>query len=240
MDIQLHMTYRLTLIPILFSLLNPFAAFAGDLNSLVDLPGSKWRQKEPFFDRMTKHTGKEPKRLTVHYTGVPKRGTQTIEQKLHILFDYSVRIDEVAAPVPAPAPAPAPGDNAKGPATPPKPKKPGKKKRAWGDIPYHYYLDHEGKVAAARDPAYQPDSNTKYNRDGHITIVIEGSAADGITEKQKTKLFSLLKALQDLHKIPLERVGVHKDYAQTDCPGKEIKAAVEEYKKRASPKVAIQ
>jgi hypothetical protein len=216
----------------------PPAPPAAELGSLIDLPGSKWRLKEPFFDRMEKHSGREPKRLTIHYTGVPKRSTQTLEQKLHILFDYSVRDADLTAPTPSPSPAPS--DTAKSPALPAKPKKPGKKKKAWGDIPYHYYLDLDGKVAATRDPAYQPDSNTKYNRDGHITIVVEGDAKDGITEKQKTKLFSLMKILQNLHKIPLSRVGVHKDYAQTDCPGKEIQDAVLEYKKRESPHVAFQ
>lgn len=234
------MTHPTILVPVLFALLAPLAGSATDISTLIDLPGSKWRQKPPLFERLEKHTGKEPKRLTVHYTGVQKRSTQTLEQKLHILFDYSVRSAEVAPPTPAPVPVPVPGDATKKPAPPPKPKKPGRKKKEWGDIPYHYYLDLDGKVAATRDPAYQPDSNTKYNRDGHITIVVEGNATDGITPAQKTKLFTLMKALQDLHKIPMSRVGVHKDYAQTDCPGKEIMDAVLEYKKKAALHVAIQ
>ncbi len=93
-------------------------------------------------------------------------------------------------------------------------------------------------MASARDPSFQPDSNTKYNRDGHIAIVIEGNHEDGITEIQKTRLFILLKSLQDQHKIPLDRVGVHKDYAATRCPGKAITEAVQEYKKKAAIQVA--
>jgi len=186
---------------------------------------------------MVKHSGKEPRRLTVHYTGVEKRSKQTIEQKLRILFDYSVKEVSLEAPTPA---KDVTIEAAKNPAKPPPPrnKKPIKKKKPWGDIPYHYYLDLDGKVAEARDPAYQPDSNTKYNRDGHITIVVEGNAADGITEKQKMKLFSLMKLLQTTHQIPLSRVGAHKDFAATDCPGKAINDAVLEFKKRESMKVA--
>jgi hypothetical protein len=180
-------------------------AHAGDAESdpvhpLIDLPAASWREHPPLLNKLEKHTGKEPLRLTVHYTDEPKNFDRPLTEKLRGLFNYSLHSIE------------------------------GTKKALWGDIPYHFYIDAHGKLGECRNPMYQPDSNTTYDRDGHITIVVEGNNKDGITAPQKSKLFALLHALQQKYHVPMPRVGVHKDYAETDCPGDAVTAAVKAYK----------
>ena len=175
-------------------------AFADAVSDLIDVPGTTWRQSQPITARMEKQGANTPLRLTVHFTDEPKNFTKPLVAKLRVLFQYSLNVIE------------------------------GTKKKLWGDIPYHYYIDANGKLGEARSPAYMPDSNTAYNRDGHITIVLEGNLKDGITGPQRKKLNALLQALQEKYKIPTARVGVHKDYAETDCPGPVITKVLEDYK----------
>ena len=186
----------------LFALLSlvPLSGYADAVKDLIDLPGTKWRVSSPLTSRMEKHSGKKPLRITVHFTDVPKNFDRPLTQKLRILFKFATETVE------------------------------GAKKKLWGDIPYHFYIDADGKLAEARDPAYMPDSNTSYDRDGHITIVLEGDLKDGMTGPQKKKMNALIQALQEKYRIPTARVKTHKDYAQTDCPGPVIFRAVEDYK----------
>jgi hypothetical protein len=174
------------------------------VTALIDVPCSEWRQSPPILSRMEKQSGKAPLRLTVHYTDEPKNLQRSLVEKLRNLFRYSVNEIE------------------------------GTKKKLWGDIPYHFFIDARGKLGEARSPAYMPDSNTAYPRDGHITIVVEGNPKDGLGLRQRAKLFTLLRALQKKYRVPTGRVGVHKNYAETDCPGEAITHAVQEYKSSQS------
>jgi len=195
-------------IPLLFTALllalPQTSAFADGVSQLVDVPAKEWRQQQPIFSRMTKQPNHVQLRITVHFTDEPKNFTKPLVEKLRILFHYSLTAIE------------------------------GTKKKLWGDIPYHFYIDANGKLGECRDPAYIPDSNTAYDRDGHITIVLEGNIKDGITPAQKKKMNALILALQDKYLIPIERVGVHKDYAETDCPGPAVEQAVKVYKEEHS------
>ncbi|MGZ3707181.1 MAG: peptidoglycan recognition protein family protein [Bdellovibrionota bacterium] len=186
-------------------LLAALSAHAGDpiadpVQALFDLPADSWRETPPLTAKLTKHSGKVPLRITVHYTDEPKMPDRTLMVKLRGLYNYSIHTIE------------------------------GTKKKLWGDIPYHFFIDSGGLLGECRSPIYMPDSNTAYARDGHITIVVEGNEKDGINDDQKTKLFALIEALQAKYKIPTSRVGVHLDFAQTDCPGTAVKAAVTEFK----------
>lgn len=187
--------------PLWAALLAAPSAFADKVSDLVDLSTMQWRPLPPVTARMVRHSGNVPLRLTVHFTDEPKNPDKSLKEKLRTLYHYSLYAVE------------------------------GTKKRLWGDIPYHYYIAEDGKLGECRDPSFMADSNTAYQRDGHITVVVEGNTDDGITPAQKRKLFALLQALQEKYWIPTSRVGTHKDYAQTDCPGDEIAAAVQEYKR---------
>lgn len=109
--------------------------------------------------------------------------------------------------------------------------------KKWGDIPYHYFLDHKSNLAKGRDTKYRPDTNTSYDTNCHLTIVVEGNDEKDpkkfviFTPEMKSKLFSKMKELQSSFNIPTKEIGVHNDYANTSCPGNTIKSAVLEYKK---------
>jgi hypothetical protein len=170
------------------------------LPSLIDVPGTQWRKSSPNVSRLKKHSSGVPLRLTVHYTGVKQSRKYTIVQKLRSLFVFSTEVIE------------------------------GAKKKLWGDIPYHFYIDYNGTLAEGRNLDYQPDTNTRYNTDGHITIVVEGDDTDGISDGQKNKLFALMDSIRADMKIPLSRLGIHKQFASTTCPGPAIAVAIEDYK----------
>ncbi len=175
---------------------------------LIDAPSAKWRancKAQPIVSRLKRQTTSVPKRLTVHFTDTPKNYTRSLNQKLCSLFEYAATKVE------------------------------GPKSELWGDIPYHYYISANGQLGEARDTYYLVDSNTEYDRRGHIAIVVEGNRSDGINPSQKRKLFALLKHLQAKWKVPNSRIGTHKNFAQTDCPGSAILNAVADYKGETHP-----
>lgn len=139
-------------------------------------------------------------KVTVHYTAIKKNPNLPIERKLKGLFRFSAN-DLTQF-----------------------------KKQLWGDIPYNYYIDMNGQAAEGRSPDYIPDTNTSYNPDGHVTIVVEGDATDDVSPAQKAKLNKMVKALQDKYNIPPSGVNVHNHYATTSCPGPALGAAMQEYR----------
>lgn len=181
----------------------PQAASASDLSGallqVVNIPSDAWRASPPVPSRMKPHTGK-PTRLTIHYTGMKQNPLKNIRDKVKGLFSFSTKVIE--APM---------------------------KKVLWGDIPYHFYIDVKGDVAETRSTRYQPDTNTSYNPDGHITVVVEAGAGDPLSDNQKGKLFALMRSLQLQFSIPDSHVSTHKHYASTSCPGPAVEAAVGEY-----------
>ena len=99
----------------------------------------------------------------------------------------------------------------------------GKKKRAWADVPYHYYVSVDGRVAEGREWRYVGDSNTPYDPTGHLLVVIEGSFdKDTLTTAQSRTLDILVPALATHFKIPSRALASHKDYAETTCPGQNV------------------
>ncbi len=188
------------------------SAEAQCLDSLIDIASKDWRSSRsaPITTRLRKHSSR-PSKITIHYTGTAKKPNRTVDQKLNGLFRFSAN------------------------------DKTDFKHNLWGDIPYHYFIDVNGIAAEGRNPVFQPDTNTifnpvtkkGYNPDGHITIVVEGDANDGLLSSQKQKLFAMIKALQDQYNIPTSEVNTHKHHAgNTDCPGPVISAAVSEYRRK--------
>jgi hypothetical protein len=192
------------LLSALVSFLNAGSAPAAEsLPSLLTLSSAQWRQScgaHPLTQRLARHSPLSSWRLTVHYTDSKKNLKRPLSEKLCGLFRYSTAVTEK------------------------------NKRELWGDIPYHFYVAADGHAAETRNIIYKPDSNTDYDRNGHIALVLEGNARDGITPAQKKKLFSLLSALQKKYRIPAARIGTHKDFAETNCPGPAIQAVVHEFK----------
>jgi len=143
--------------------------------------------------------------VTVHYTGAKAKPENNISGKLRSLYNFSTR------------------------------QRTKFKRNLWTDVPYHYYLDAKGLVAGGRDTRYQPDSNTKYDTDGHISIVVEGNDKDHISAEQQEKLKRMLDAAVIQYNIKsISQIGVHSDFASTTCPGPELRALVEAYKRSRS------
>lgn len=134
-----------------------------------------------------------PARLTIHHTGEHSNRALTLEQKLRNLQAFSQRDDSLAS---------------------------GKKKPAWADVPYHYYIDVTGRIGEGRDVHYRGDTNTTYDPTGHVLVVVEGNfQVETPSPEQMASLRKLVTWLTSEWRIPADRIAGHKDFANTDCPG---------------------
>lgn len=137
-----------------------------------------------------------PVRITIHHTGTNQSFTRSLEAKIKALQEFSQRDDSLSS---------------------------GKKKPAWADVPYHYYVSVDGRVAEGREWKYVGDSNTPYDPTGHLLVVVEGNfQRDTLTTAQNKTLNILIPSLAARFHIPAERLASHKDYAETDCPGENL------------------
>jgi hypothetical protein len=137
-------------------------------------------------------------RLTIHHTGVRQNPEQTLTQKLRGLQDFSQRDDSLSD---------------------------GRRKPAWGDVPYHFYVAVDGSVGEARDWRYAGDSNTPYDPAGHLLVVVEGNfEQDTLTAAQRRALERIVPALAYRFRIPPDSLASHRDYARTSCPGRNLYA----------------
>ncbi len=134
-----------------------------------------------------------PVRITIHHTATRQKPSRSIEQKLRSLQAFSQSTGKLAD---------------------------GRTKKAWADVPYHYYIDATGRVAEGREIKFMGDTNTNYDPTGHIAIVVEGNfEVETLNEGQRTALTDLVLDLSQKYDIPKSHVGHHKSYASTLCPG---------------------
>lgn len=100
-----------------------------------------------------------------------------------------------------------------------------RKKPAWGDVPYHFYIDVAGRTGEGRSLAFAGDTNTGYKTDGYIQIVLEGHFdTETPNARQIAALDALVLWLAATHKISGKDITGHNDHASSDCPGKNLKA----------------
>jgi hypothetical protein len=146
---------------------------------------------------MTRHV---PGRLTIHHTATVQNPARTIEAKLAGLQAFSQRDDSLAT---------------------------GKKKPAWADVPYHYYVAVDGAVAEGREWNYVGDTNTEYDPAGHLLVVVEGNfETDTLTSAQRHTLDAIVPALARHFRIAGSELGGHRDFAKTQCPGRTLYAEI--------------
>lgn len=92
--------------------------------------------------------------------------------------------------------------------------------KGWADIPYHYVIDLDGNIYAARDIKLAGDTNTSYDPKGHALIEVVGNFEQvEPNSKQLDAVVDLMALLAAKHKVPVDRIHGHKDYAETACPG---------------------
>lgn len=145
-------------------------------------------------------TGAKPhtvSRITIHHAGVATDRRRPFAEKLRALQAFSQREDRLAS---------------------------GQTKPAWPDIPYHYYIDHLGAIAACRDPAFSGDTNTEYDPTGHLLVCLEGNfQVEEPTGAQIRSLNRFVAWAADRYRISAGAIQTHKDFSQqTDCPGKNL------------------
>jgi N-acetylmuramoyl-L-alanine amidase len=151
-----------------------------------------WGAKPPSMT-MAKQT---PTAILVHHTGSPQKLKTSLAAKMRALQRFSQAKEKLSD---------------------------GRTKPAWPDVPYHFYISVDGQIAEGRDINAVGDTNTGYNPAGFIQVVVEGNfETEKVTEAQTASLQSLLKSLMEKYKIPASAIKVHKDKAQTACPGKDL------------------
>lgn len=137
-------------------------------------------------------------RITIHHTAGLQRPERALDAKLRALQDFSQASSPLAD---------------------------GRTKQPWPDIPYHFYVDLEGRIAEARDVGYAGDSNTAYDPAGHLLIVLEGNfESEFATAPQVESLRRLVVWAAAKWDVPASQIGDHNDFAQTACPGRRLES----------------
>jgi len=101
----------------------------------------------------------------------------------------------------------------------------GKLKPVWFDIPYHFYISVDGKIAEGRSLKFAGDTNTDYDPAGHALVVLEGNFEnEEPSGEQLRSLQAIALWLAVSHKVAVSDIKAHNDYASTACPGKKLKS----------------
>jgi hypothetical protein len=142
-----------------------------------------------------------PVSIVIHHSGSKRNTRSSVEKKLQNLQKFSQKKGRVGLKV----------------------------KPAWGDVPYHFYINNDGKIGKARDVMYAGDTNTGYNTKNKIQIVVEGNfVLEKPTKGQKISLKKLLCWLRKKYKISKNEVYGHNEKASTACPGKNLTSILPE------------
>jgi len=138
----------------------------------------------------------EPSYITIHHSATSQKRHISIERKMRNLQNFSQSAARLAS---------------------------GRFKKAWADVPYHFYIDVNGQIAEGRNIRYSGDTNTNYNPSGHIQIVLEGNfVRKQPSTLQLKSLKKLVSWLANLWEISPTKIKGHQDYASTLCPGKNL------------------
>lgn len=101
----------------------------------------------------------------------------------------------------------------------------GQKEKNWPDVPYHFMIAPDGRIVQGRAMEYEPESNTKYDLQGHIGVELMGNfETQRPSEGQLESTVALVAWLCQELKIEPTQIAGHKDRAkkQTSCPGKDF------------------
>ena len=105
----------------------------------------------------------------------------------------------------------------------------GERDRDWWDVPYHYLIDLDGHVYEGRDWHYMGETNTTYDPSGHLLISILGNYnLQEPTQAQLEAIADVMAWAVKRFDVPLDSIKGHYQYAQTDCPGKNLRKYLED------------
>lgn len=146
-------------------------------------------------------TTQKPSAILVHHTGSTMKIKTTLGTKMRGLQRFSQTKEKLAD---------------------------GRTKPAWPDVPYHFYIAADGKIAEGRSITAVGDTNTGYDPSGFIQVVVEGNFdTEQPTSNQISSLKSLLAWLKQNYKIATTSIQSHNSKAQTACPGKNLSAKLD-------------
>jgi len=107
--------------------------------------------------------------------------------------------------------------------------------RGWADIGYHFAIDPSGRVWACRPEALQGAHVKDYNP-GNLGILVLGNYEDQRPTAATTRtLDHLIAAKMDEHRVALDRVYTHREWASTACPGRHLQAHMQTARARGGP-----
>jgi hypothetical protein len=105
----------------------------------------------------------------------------------------------------------------------------GARDRNWWDVPYHYLIDLEGRVYEGRDWRFMGETNTTYDPGGHFLISVIGNyGRQEATPAQLEAIADLMAWAIAEFDLPLDRIGGHYNYADTNCPGNGLRKYLED------------
>jgi hypothetical protein len=88
--------------------------------------------------------------------------------------------------------------------------------KKWIDIPYHYIIDLSGINFAG-------DTNTAYDPTGHALIEVVGNYQETLpSQAQLDAVVRTMAMLAVKYHISPEQIAGHRDFADTECPGKNL------------------
>jgi len=93
--------------------------------------------------------------------------------------------------------------------------------KGWLDIPYHYVIDLDGRVYAARPIEFAGDTNTEYDPAGHALIEVVGNFEEvEPNQRQLDAVVDVMAMLAQKHGVSLDDIRSHRDHSdKTVCPG---------------------
>jgi hypothetical protein len=96
--------------------------------------------------------------------------------------------------------------------------------RGWADIGYHLVVDPQGRVWQARPINLQGAHVKDYNPRNLGVLVLGNFEIQHPTPAAKQTLDRLLAHQSKTHRVPINRIRTHREWASTACPGRNLQA----------------
>jgi len=103
------------------------------------------------------------------------------------------------------------------------------RERPWGDVPYHYCVDLQGRIYEARPDIIAGDTNTEYDPTNHVLVEVMGNYEEQVpTQDQLDAVVQIMAYICRQYGISPRTIKSHKDYSEmTVCPGKHLYKYIE-------------
>ncbi len=98
----------------------------------------------------------------------------------------------------------------------------GMRDKNWWDLPYHFLISIDGTIYEGRDYHYVGETNTKYDPEGHFLISVMDDLQEPTPAQIKSITDLMAWAIQE-NKLSIDKIYGHCDFADTGCPGKNLK-----------------